>query len=298
MSTDVIDEVVDEVVDDAELVEEEARAEEKHEQFVEEVDKLLKKGDTQKTEKSTGEKSHQDESTEDEAQQPDALSQAAKDRASDAGISGDLAERLHQQGLLEEMLAAADRKAIQGLEKKQPQDGEKSDHGDGANDESSLDPELFDEQLVKRDRAVQSRIERLESMLEKVLGGFDRQSSSQVQSWVRKSSQSLGELNAAETTELEDGYRRICEAYGVEPAICDDSMLQRAYAAIFPDKVFKKAQRDTVDRLRNAEGKFLGSKGSSGKPPAKKQSLSEEERHEELVAEVDAYLKTGKKRKA
>ena len=60
-------------------------------------------------------------------------------------------------------------------------------------------------------------------------------------------------------------------------------------AAMFPEEVFKQAQKQTVDRLRDAEGKFLSSSRSGGAPPDKAQT--EEECHSQLVSNVASYLK-------
>ena len=69
--------------------------------------------------------------------------------------------------------------------------------------------------------------------------------------------------------------------------------LQRAFDVAFIDdlkqRVAKETQQQTVDRLRDSEGRFLPKSTPKGAPPAK--PLSEEESHDELVSSVAAYLK-------
>jgi hypothetical protein len=66
-------------------------------------------------------------------------------------------------------------------------------------------------------------------------------------------------------------------------------MVKRAHAAMYPQEVFKEKQRQTVDRLRDAQGKFLSSSSSKGGPPPK--NATDEEVTEQLVSNVTSYLK-------
>ena len=81
-------------------------------------------------------------------------------------------------------------------------------------------------------------------------------------------------------------YQTVCQVHDVDPIDCDPQWGNRALAAMFPDEVSKKAQQQTVDRLRDAEGKFLSSSPAKGTVPAK--GATEEELDQQLVAEVAA----------
>ena len=48
-------------------------------------------------------------------------------------------------------------------------------------------------------------------------------------------------------------------------------------------------QQKTVDRLRDAEGKFISSAKPRGAPPAK--DATDDEVHDQLVSNVTSYLK-------
>jgi hypothetical protein len=91
------------------------------------------------------------------------------------------------------------------------------------------------------------------------------------------------------------GYLGACEGFGVDPLQRHTEFVERALPAMFPAVVqekVKQAQRKTVDRLRDAEGRFVSpSRPSRGLASAPAPAKTEEEMDAELVAEVDAYLK-------
>jgi hypothetical protein len=59
---------------------------------------------------------------------------------------------------------------------------------------------------------------------------------------------------------------------------------------MFHDEVFKAAQRETVNRLRGAAGRFIKPTRLSGAPPLRK-GMTQEEADSKLMKEVDAILK-------
>jgi hypothetical protein len=219
---------------------------------------------------------------------PDELSQAMKDRATEAGIPEGLVPRLLENGLLEETLAAFDRKLIEQAKTGSKQDGKPDEKGkakpDSDGGEIGLDPDEFDERLVKAFSALQAKIDGLA----KSEGGGDR-----FQKWfdgeVAKLKNEKLFSDAKNRELLRDGYERICEVRGVKPDECHDDLLRRAYPAMFQDEVFKAAQRETVQRLRDAQGRFILPTKASGKPPGKRQ-LSEGERHDALISKVKTLL--------
>jgi hypothetical protein len=221
------------------------------------------------------------------------LSQELQTRAQGAGLSDDLVERLHQSGHLEETLAAMDRRMIdyvQGKEAKEPPKAEEKPTGKetpNVSDVPTLDPEIYDEDLVKRDAYQQQRIDALEAQVHALVegqqGGFDE--------WFDGVLTDLG-VDTADNDKCQSvfkAYGAICDAFGKNPTSRDKEMVERSHAAMYPKDVFKQQQRKTVDRLRGASGKFLTSSKSQGAPPPK--GASEEEVHNHLVSSVSAYLK-------
>lgn len=222
------------------------------------------------------------------AKDPDEFTQELKDRAKEAGIPEGLAQRFHANGFLEEALAAFDRQAIdrteKGAAKKPPAEkpAKVPENRDGELGEVDLNPEEFDEQLVAVVRQLKAEIA---SLKKSGNGG--------VQEWVDKESAKLNPKlfgDAKNRKILREGYERICELRGADPRDCNPDLLKRAYPAMFQDEVFKAAQRETVDRLRGAAGRFIKPTRSSGSPPLRK-GMTQEEADAKLMKEVDAIIK-------
>ncbi len=327
MSTDTTTEMEDDVTlveaeaAEAEAAKAEAEAEKRNADLLKTVGKILG------TELTADEKKQEEHSGGDETnspaegaeKEPDDLSQALKDRASEAGISDDLALRLHQSGLLEEALAAWDRQAIDRIargskkeEQKAPppkKEEEKAAHNREGGEEElpPLDAELFDEELVKRDAFYREQISELREQvakLTKATEGVSRLRANQFQQWFDRQVAGLknaklfgdGEIVAGSEHHknrqtLCDGYERICEARGVDPYECHEDLLKRAYPAMFQEEVFKAAQREVVERLRDAQGRFVQPSKSAGNGPPLKKRQTPEEANDALVRKVEGILK-------
>lgn len=311
--------------DDATIVNDDpgdAKAEENHRELVRDVEKLLDKGEAKgrKGGRGEGDEEHETPAEGREAQGEGAmskeeagkLSQDLLSRADAAGFGKELAERLHQGGLLEESLAAFDRKLI---EQGKPGDDPKAPPGqpdppprtpprEGQDDDQippPLSEEVYEEPLVRRDAFFQKRIGELEARIEQMTQSRAGPTSEWFTERVGRlgNKQLFGNGDVTEGSEqannrakLREGYEQLCRANGLDPAGRHSDLLDRAYPAMFPNEVFKQAQRETVDRLRDAQGRFLSSPRSSSQgPPARYSQMTEDERHADLVAEVDAYLK-------
>jgi hypothetical protein len=306
---------VDVVVDG---LEEEGAVEKRRLETVKAVEKILGgKDEKQSADKTKHSDAVDDSRVEDDSETPDDLTQALKDRASAAGVSEALALRLHQSGLLDESLAAMDRNTIERATKtpkREPKETPKAKaepeipERDGVEDSiPSLDPDQFDDALVKRDAFFQKRIADLESRIaamSQTTESVAKQRDNQFQQWFAKEVDGLknAELFGGEgfaqdgphhknRQSLCDGYERICIACGIDPYDCSPDMLRRAYPAMFPDEVFKAAQRDTVRRLRDAEGKFIKPTRSSGGLPSSTKRKTQEELDADLLAKVNGILK-------
>jgi len=328
MSTDVIDREVESedgvtvVNESAETVE--ANRERQNAELLKRVEGIVG-GDDKKPskEKQSGKEDEKAPAEGADDKKPVDLSQAMKDRAKEVGIPDDLAERLNQSGLLEESLAAIDRREIdrrisEGKSNDKeptnspPKPPAKAEADNGGVDEGEmppLDEDSYDEALVKRDRLLQSRIKKLESQisnLTKLATDAEKRSSSIVDQWLESSLAKLGneELFGKGTTsslpkdgtqaqnraKLFDGYRKICKAFGGAPEDCNEQFIRRAYSAVFFDQVFKAAQRDTVRKLRDAQGQFINpSRPGSGGPPARKRQTPEE-RDGALLKKVEGII--------
>ena len=84
-------------------------------------------------------------------------------------------------------------------------------------------------------------------------------------------------------------YKGLCEANDVSPEKLDVDLVKRAHAAMYPEDVKKQYQKETINRMRDAEGKFLPPSRTSGEPPQR--NMTPEEAHDQLVARVAAYGK-------
>lgn len=234
------------------------------------------------------------------------LGKELQTRAKGAGLTEELAGRLHESGQLEETLAAFDRSLIEYVQSKEEKASEESPKAKGQRDKQpppkdqdlaetplaetpipALDPDVYDEELVKRDAYQQSRIDALEARIEELIegqqGGFDE--------WMDGTLTDLG-VDTSDDEKCQavfKAYGAMCDAFGKNFNSRDKSMVERAYAAMYPQDVFKQQQRQTVDRLRDASGKFLTSSKSQGGPPPKGATNEEVQQH--LVSNVTAYLK-------
>lgn len=312
---------VTEPVDDATVVHDDpVAAEEKADaELVEKVGKLLDKTPAEDGAKETEPDSGEEKPSEADKpkdEEPADLSDELKARAEGAGMAEELAQHLHQAGRLEETLAAFDRQLIERFSKDQPEKAEEeperreetpprrepADQEDATNlDSEAYNKDLWDEEaredLVKRDAYHQKRIDTLEARIEGLLrqqdAAFDKKMDGMIDGLGQKDlfgkGDSITKDKQASRDKLFRAYQGVCLAFDVDPSDCDPQWAKRALAAMFPDEVFKQAQRQTVDRLRDAEGKFLSKSPSKGGPPPR--DATDEEVHEKLVSDVDAYLK-------
>jgi len=303
---------VTETEDDATVVQDDpvATEEKQDADIVAQVAKMLDQpGDEPEKPADTGEGESENpseaETPKDETPEP--MSQAIQDRVEAAGMSKDLAERLHQSGQLEETLAAFDRTLIERFqsketetrapkrrEEKPPKEEPKAEDPDELPD---LDPDVYDEELVKRDAHHKRRIDALEAQLAELVEErqhqfdvrFDKMVDGMGYEQLFGKGESVADDKQANRETLFRAYCKVCQLYDADPHECDVRWAERATAAMFPEEVFKQAQRQTVDRLRDAEGKFLTSSKPKGAPPAK--DATDEEVHDQLVSDVTSYLK-------
>ena len=310
---------VTEPEDDAVVVHDEAAEEKAHEDLVADVTKFLKEEEKQPDEKSeesageTGEGAKDEEPSKDEKPDesaPAELSQEIQTRAEAAGISEELAKRLHQAGQLEETIAAFDRRMIEHVQAQPDVPKERREQTpppqDDQEDVPDLDSEAYDKDLwdedahkdlVKRDAHQQRRIGALEAQLADLVqardAAFDKRFDIAIDKLGHEHLFGKGpaapEDKQANRDTLFKAYQSMCSMYGVDPHECDPQRVQNAFAAMFPQEVFKKVQRQTLDRLKDAEGKFLSPSKSRGGPPPK--GATEEESDAQLVSNVSAYLK-------
>lgn len=318
---------ITEPVDDAIVVHDDpVAAEEKaHDKLVADVSKMLGRdemgeGETEtagEPEKPADEKPSKEK--EPKAPEPKddepALDDETLSRAEGAGLSKELAQHLHQTGHLEETLAAFDRKMIERFQSREETDepdepGEKParrdtlplsrrepETNDQLGDVPELDPEIYDELVVQRDAYHKRRIDALEhqvtALLQHQQSAFDKRFDGMIEGLGQEGLFGKGNIVPKDKQDnrgkLFRAYQVVCQLHDVDPSECDPQWGKRAMAAMFPEEVFKQAQKQTVDRLRDAEGKFLSSSRSRGAPPDK--GLTEEESHSQLVSNVTSYLK-------
>ena len=278
------------VEDDATVVNDELAPEKAHEDLVADVAKLIGRdeyGDDTTVEATDNETPPEAEQAKDE--EP-ALSKEILARAETAGLSKDLAENLHRNGQLEETLAAFDKVFVERFQSQQTEEPKKreEDPPEATTEEvPELDPDIYDEEIIKRDKFHKSRIDALEARLEEVLG--DRQA--EFDNWFDGELAELG-YDVEDTEKCAKtfkAYQGLCEAQGIAPEKRDPEMVKRAHAAMYPNEAKKQEQKQALARERDAEGKFLPSSKPKGAPPAKE--LTPEESHSELVGNVARYLK-------
>lgn len=288
--------------DDATVVHDEHDEEKAHADLVANVSKRLgrdeygeptvsKSDETPPSEAKEADDSKAQDEKKDE--QKPVLSKDTLERAEKAGLSQALAESLHQSGQLDQTLAAFDRVLVERFqstetEKPKRRDAEPSQEDAKAEDDvPDLDPDVYDEEIVKRDKFHKQRIDQLEAKLGELLQ--ERQEA--FDNWFDGTLTELG-YDIADEDKCQKtfkAYQGICQAHGIDPSSRNQQMVERAHAAMFPDEVTKKAQQQTVDRLRDAEGKFLSSSKPKGAPPSK--DATDEEVHDQLVSNVTSYLR-------
>ena len=308
MSTDT---KVQEPVDDAVVVNDEEKAETSHKELVGKVSKMLGRdewGDEKSDAKSgatdepdpvstaaeTKETPPEPKAEPEAKDETPALSADLKTRAEKAGFTEELAEQLHQSGQLENTLAAFDKVLVerfQADETKSKKSEEKSDTQEVVEEQTEempeLDPDIYDEEIVKRDKYHKQRIDALESQLETLLQ--DREDAFEARFDGVLSELGYDIKDEEKCARTFKAYKGLCEANDVSPEKCDRSLIERAHAAMYPEDVKKQTQQETVNRLRDAEGKFLSSAKSTGAPPPR--DMSPEEVHDQLVSNVATYLK-------
>lgn len=298
---------------DTEIVEDvaqaEAEAEKKNAALIKKVEKIITgKVPDKKQAGGDDDSPAEDAEVAEDEEGLDKLSQSLKDRAKDAGISDDLANRLHQNGLLEESLAAMHRKIIDSFgqeidseeEPDQPPPRKKAVSKVPYEEEEvpTLNEE-FDERLLKRDAYLQEQIADLKRLSQATM----RQQDARFQSWFAKQVEGLkrsdlfgkdtvakGSAEHKNLQKLCNGYERLCIAGRINPYDCDAESFKYAFPAQFRDEVFKAAQRETVKRLRDAEGKFVHGARSGGTVPSSKKRQTPEETEAALIKQVEGIL--------
>ena len=284
VSTDTL---AEEPVDDAVVVNEEP--EDNHADLVSQVAQKLGRDEYGDEITETPESQAQDTEETPEGDEKPALSKDLQTRAEKAGLSDELAQRLQESGQLEETLAAFDRTLIERFQAPPEEKAETKEPVEEADKEEypDLDPEVYDEDIIKRDRYHKERIDLLETQLDSLLQ--DRQDA--FENWFDGVLSELGydveDVDKCQSTFK--AYKGLCEANGISPEKRDRALAERAHAAMFPEDVKKQTQQETVQRLRDAEGKFLPSSKPKGAPPPKQ--ATPEETHSHLVTSVAAYLK-------
>lgn len=229
-----------------------------------------------------------------------ALSYQLQARAEEAGISQELAAKLHESGQLEETLAAFDRAMVARFDssKEKTKEPEGRDDPQQAEDIPELDPEDYDELIIKRDAYHKRRIDTLEAQLAELVKekqeDFDARFDQLVDNMELEDLFGKGSIVPSDKQEnrskLFKAYQKVCEVFDADPQRCDPEVAARALALVYPEHAKgKKDLQQTVDRARDASGKFIPSAKNSGAPPAK--SATSEEAHDELVSNVSAYLK-------
>lgn len=307
-----------EPADDATVIHDEISEEKSNDELVSSVAKMLNRDDTgepiaESTEAPASDKPGEKEPP--KAEEPEGETPALSDdlhaRAESAGLSKELAERLHQTGHLEETLAAFDRTLIERFQSHETEDTTEETpdrretppkdvspkEPESKEDVPDLDPDIYDEELVKRDAYHKQRIDALEAHVKELVqerqSAFDRKFDGMVDELGHDDLFGKGRTvpkdKQTNRDKLYRAYEAVCQMHDVDPNDCDPQWGERALAAMFPEDVFKQAQRQTVDRLRDAEGKFLSSSAPKGAPPAK--DATPEEAHGQLVSNVASYLK-------
>jgi len=270
-------------------------------------DKPEKSADSPAGHTGEGEKEKPPKAERPKDEESESMTQDLQARVEAAGMSKDLAERLHESGQLEETLAAFDRTLIQRFQSKETEEPapkrreekppKEEPKAEDQEELPELDPDVYDEGLVKRDAYHKRRIDALEAQLSELVeerqqafdSRFDKMVDGLGYEQLFGTGESVADDKQANRDILFRAYKSVCQVFDANPNDCNPEWGQRALAAMFPKEFFKKDQRQTVDRLRDAEGKFLTSSKPKGAPPAK--NATPEESHDKLVSDVTSYLK-------
>ena len=305
--------------------------EREHSRQVAEVEKILAKTpetDVGKTNEPSGEPKEKSKPAEDSTT-PDEITQELLDRATSVGFDEAHTKRLYEAGLLEDSLVAFDRRLINSI-KPDEDPATTADETEATNQPlpakqietptqgdpkapPPLDADVYDELLAQRDKYHEDRINQLESQIaqmQMLTGDVVQQKGKQFEGWFDQQIDGLGNEDlfgkgsindlAADSEQhknrqkLFDGYARMCIAQGIDPQKMDPASVARAFPAMFERDVIKTTQRKTIDRIRDAQGRFMNpTRTSSGGPPAKSQQVSEEEAYlEDLEKVKDIFART------
>jgi len=275
--------------DDAVIVHDEMTEEQAREDLVAKVAKIVEPEETPAEEAEIpGEKP--EEPAEGEIEVPE-FTDELKSRAKQAGLSEDVAQQLHQSGQLREIITAFNTKLVEYVQsKEESKDEGQREQAPPPKDQEmpALDPDVYDEAIIKRDAWQTKRIDALEAQLQELLQER-QQGGPEFDQWVDESITKLGG-NPKDEEDCQRVFRvygNLCQAFGIDPAKQVFDVMDQAYDVVHPEKLARK----TVNRLRDSQGKFMSPtpSKSAGAPPLKPQT--DEERHEALVARVRAYGK-------
>lgn len=95
-------------------------------------------------------------------------------------------------------------------------------------------------------------------------------------------------------TKVAKAYFGLCLAQGVSAVSHDGEILQRAYHAVFHDKIKKASQRKQQELLRGAHGHYISpTQPSSGKVPPPPQTGDDEEYGPEVLDKIEKIRQRG-----
>ena len=283
-------------VDDAAIVHDDPVAVEEQEDsaLAKKVAKLL---DPETPDEKSEEPGQEPEATADEGEgeKEVEIDEKLQSRAKQAGLTDEVAKQLHESGQLKEVLTAFNRKMVEYVQSKEEpakEEGKREETPPPKDQEEvpALDPDVYDEAIVKRDQyqtnLISEQAKRLEA-LESQFQQYREEQEGTFDGWMDGVIADLGgNVNDADKCqETWKFYQSLCLFNGANPYSQNRDLAEQAFEATHPEVKAKK----TVDRLRDAEGKFLSSQPSKQAPPAKRPT--DDEVHEDLVAKVAGYLK-------
>ena|GEM_PF-5110662 len=235
---------------------------------------------------------------------PEPLDAATLAHAQSIGLDEATATQFHKAGLLEETLAAADRRVLTGnTGQRRPEDRA----GQNVAPEGApppLDPEEYPEELVARDRFMQNTIASLQQQLQQVGGiaqGFQAQREKAREEWLDSQFDKLGQpevfgkgpMRAIKPDSPEAKARMVLvQAYHRltgDAFANDEAGFQRGHRALFHDEIKRAEQKKVADKLRDAAGQFV-SPSKGGKSPDPPPAKTEEEAEANMMADVDKVL--------